>query len=110
MRGDLLAVLGRDLPQGVLGYGQHSSSAAGAVVKQVGAGLDLVRNRKKDQPGHQSHSIARCPVLARFLVVLFVESPDQFLKDRAHAVVIKAGVPDGAIAILDWAWTQVDLR
>ena len=33
--GDLLAVLGGELPQRLLGHGQHAAGAAGAVVQQV---------------------------------------------------------------------------
>ena len=37
------------------------------------------------------HGVARGPVLAGLLVVLFVEAADQFLEDRAHGVVVEAG-------------------
>ena len=43
--GDLLAVLLGELLQRLLGDGQHAAGAAGAVVEQVGAGLDLVGDR-----------------------------------------------------------------
>ena len=42
MGGDFLAVVGGELLKHVLGHGQHAASAAGPVVDQVGAGLDLV--------------------------------------------------------------------
>ena len=37
MCGDVLAVLGCELPQGLLGHRQHAACAAGSVVEQVGA-------------------------------------------------------------------------
>ena len=79
--GDLLAMLGGELPQGVLGHGQHAAGAAGAVVEQVGAGLDVVGNGEEDEPGHEAHGVARGPVLAGFLVVLLVEAPHQLFED-----------------------------
>ena len=90
--GHLLAPLLRDLLQHVLGHGQHAAGPASAVVEQVGAGLDLVGYGQEDQVRHEVHGVARCEVLARLLVVLLVEAPDQFLEDRAHAVVVEAGM------------------
>ena len=59
MRGDVLAVLGRELPQGLLGHRQHAAGAAGAVVEQVGAGPDVVGDGQEDEPRHQPHRVAR---------------------------------------------------
>ena len=39
---------------------------------------------------HQPNGVTRRPVLARLLVILFVELPDQFLEDCAHGVVVDA--------------------
>jgi hypothetical protein len=51
-----------------------------------------VGDGQEDQPRHQLHGIARRPVFARFLVVLFVEPSDQFFEDRPHSVVVQAGL------------------
>ena len=107
--GYLLAVLGGELLQHVLGHGQHAAGAAGPVVDQVGAGLDPVGHGQEDQLRHQGHGVARGPVLARLLVVLLVEAPDQFLEDRAHAVVVEAGVPDRAVGVAHRGRAQVDV-
>ena len=85
-------MLGRELPQRLLGHGQHAAGAAGAVVEEIGAGLDPVGDGQEDELGHQPHGVARRPVLAGLLVVLFVEAADQLLEDRAHAVVVEAGM------------------
>ncbi len=87
--GDLFAVLGRQLLQPLLGDGEHAARAAGAVVEQVGARLDLVGDGTEDEVGHQLHDVARREVLAGLLVVLLVEAADQLLEDRAHAVVVE---------------------
>ena len=92
-------MLGGELPQRLLGHGQHAAGAAGAVVEQVGAGLDLVGDGQEDQLRHQPHGVPRGPVLARLLVVLLVEAAHQLLEDRAHAVVVEAGMPDGAVGV-----------
>ena len=99
VRGDLLAVLLGELLQRLFGHGQHAAGAAGAVVEQVGAGLDLVGDRQEDQLRHQLDGVARRPVLAGFLVVLLVEAADQFLEDRAHRVVVEARVLHRAVAV-----------
>ena len=91
VRGDLLAVLGGESLQRLLGDGEHAAGAAGAVVEQVGARLDLVGDRQEDQVRHQLDGVARRPVLAGLLVVLLVEAADQLLEDRAHGVVVEAG-------------------
>jgi len=47
-------------------------------------------------------------VLARLLVVLLVELPDQLFEDRPHRVVIQGGQSLPAIGIRDGRRTQVD--
>ncbi len=76
--------------QRLLGHGEHAAGAAGAVVEQVGAGLDLGLDGQEDEVRHQPHGVARRPVLAGLLVVLLVELADQLLEDRAHRVVVDA--------------------
>jgi hypothetical protein len=89
--GDLFAVRLGDLLKRLLRHGQHAAGAAGAVVEQVTAGLDLVRHGQEHEVGHQLHGIARRPVFARFFVVVLVEAAHQFLEHRAHRVVVEAG-------------------
>ena len=62
--GDLFAVLGGELLQHVLGHGQHAAGAAGPVVDQVGAGLDLGR-RRAGRPASPSGSRRRAGSSAR---------------------------------------------
>ena len=104
-----MAALGRKLAQRLLSDGEHAAGAAGAVVEQVGARLELVGDGEEDELRHQPHGVARRPVLARLLVVLLVEAPDQFLEDRAHPVVVEAGMSDGAVGVLDRGGAQVDV-
>ena len=49
-------------------------------------------------------------MLAGLLVVLLVEAADQLLEDRAHRVVIQAGVLDRPVAMEDRVGTQVHVR
>ena len=107
--GDLLAAFGGEFLQGLLGHGQHTAGAAGAVVEEVGAGLDLVGDGKEDELRHQPHRIARGPVLARLLVVLLVEAAHQLLEDRAHAVAVEAGMAHAAIGAENRVGAQVDI-
>ena len=110
MRRDVLAVLGRELAQRLLGDGEHPAGAAGAVIEQVGARLELVGDGQEDERRHQPHGVARRPVLARLLVVLLVEAADQLLEDRAHPVVVEAGRPDRAVSVLYRGGAEVDVR
>ncbi len=108
--GDVLVVLGCELPKGLLGHGQHAAGAAGTVVEEIGAGFYLVGDGQEDELRHECHGVARGPVFACFLVVLLVEASHQFLEDRAHAVVVEAGMPDGAVGVLHRGRAQVDVR
>ena len=63
---------------------------------------------QEDQLRHERHGVARGEVLARLLVVLLVEAPDQLLEDRAHAVVVEPGMPDRAVGVEHRIRTQVD--
>ena len=110
VRGDLLAALGSQPLQSLLGNRQHAPRAASAVVEQVGSRFDVAGDGQEYEVRHEPHDIPRSPVLARFLVVFLVESPDQFLEDRAHAVVVQARLPDRAIAVHHRIGAQVDIR
>ena len=107
--GDLLAALGGELLQGLLGHGQHAAGTAGAVVEQIGAGFDRVSDGQEDELRHQPHGVARGPVLARLLVVLLVEAAHQLLEDRAHAVVVEAEVAHAAVGVHHRVGAQVDV-
>ena len=110
---DLLAALGADGGERLLGDREHAARAAGAVVEQVGAGPDLGLDGQKDQVRHQSHGVARGPVLARLLVVLLVELADQLLEDRPHRVVVDAGrreVDVGVEELVDQRADGIGLR
>ena len=109
MGGDLFAPFPGEFPERVFGHGQHAAGAAGAVIEQVGAGLDLIGNRQEEEIGHQLDGVARRPVFAGFFVVFLVEPSHQLLKDRAHAVIVEAGVLDGAVGILHRIGAQVDV-
>ena len=110
VRGHLLAALLGERLQRLLGHGQHSAGPARAVVEQVGAGRDLVGHRQEDEVGHQLHGVARRPVLAGLLVVLLVEASHQLLEDRAHAVVVEAGVLDCPVGLAHLLRSQVHVR
>ena len=106
---DFLAAPGSEFLQRFLGHGQHAAGAAGAVVKQVGAGFDFVGDRQENELGHQPHGVPRGPVLPGLLVVLFIEAAHQLLEDRAHTVVVEAWTKDTAAGVLDRIGTQVDV-
>ncbi len=107
--GHLLAVLLGQFVQGFLGHGEHTAGTAGAVVERIGAGLDPVGHRQKQQLGHELHHIARGEVFASFLVVFFVEAADQLLEHRAHAVVVERGQLSFPVGILHRQGREVDL-
>ena len=108
--GDLLAVLLGEFVQRFFGDRQHAAGAAGAVVEQIRARLDLVGDRQEDQLRHELDGIARRPVLARLLVVLLVEAADQFLEDRAHRMVVEARMLHRTIAVQHRLRAEIDRR
>ena len=109
MATSLLCLL-RELLQGLLGDGEHSAGAAGAVVEQIGPGFDLVGDRQEDEIGHQLDRIARRPVLTGLFVVFLVEPPNQLLEDRAHGVVVETWMLDGTVTVEDRLGTKIDIR
>ena len=63
---------------------------------------------QEDEIGHEADGVAGCPVLAGLLVVFLVELADQFLEDRAHGVVVHAGMFHGAVGIEDGIGAEID--
>ena len=63
--GHLLAAFAGELHQRLFRDRQHPAGAAGAVVDQVGARLDLVRYRHEDEAGHELHHVTRGEVFSR---------------------------------------------
>ena len=91
----------------VLGFGQHPSRAAGRIVD----GHDrwqLVFDGFENEVGHQVDHFPRRKVLARFLVVLFVEFADQLLEYVAHPEVGQ-GRQLAAIGIFALLGSEVDV-
>ena len=87
---------------------QHPTGTAGAVVDQIGAGLDIGGHRHEDEARHELHDVARREVLAGLLVVLLVEAPDELFEDRAHPVVVEPRQPHRAIPVQDRSGAEVD--
>ena len=77
--------------EGFLCNGQHAASPQGAVVKQVGGGLELVSDGGEYQLGHQLDRVSGRPVFAGLLVIFLVEPADEVLKDGSHGVVVQPG-------------------
>ena len=105
----LLAVCSGEFLERLFGHREHAAGAASAVVEQVRAGFDLIRDREEDELRHELHRIAGCPVLAGLLVVLLVEAPNELLEHRPHAVVVEPGVLHRAVAVQDRVGAQVDV-
>ena len=97
-------VTGGQCLQGLFGHRQHTAGATTAVVQGVTARLNLVFNRQKQQLGHELHHVTRREMLASLFIVFLVEAADQFLKHRAHAMVVERGQADAAIGIFDRQW------
>lgn len=110
VNGNLLAMLLGQRVQHFLGHGQHAAGAATTVVERIGAGLNALGHRQKQQLGHELHHVARGEVLARLFVVVFVETADQLLEHRAHAVVVQRRQLDAAVGILHRQRRKIDLR
>ena len=106
---DGFAAGGGELAKGLLGDGEHAAGAAGAVVEQVGAGLDFFRDGLEHEAGHEFDGVAGCPVFTGLLVVILVEAADQLLEDGAHGVVVEAGVAEGAVGVANGLGGEVDL-
>ena len=105
--GHLLPTLSRELLERLLAHGQHPACATRPIIEKIGAGLDLVSDGKKDEPGHQFDSVTRGPVLACLLVVLLVEAADELLEYGPHGVVVQAGVLYGAVVVEHGTRAQV---
>ena len=83
----------------LLGHGEHAAGTASAVVEQIRAGLYFIGDGQEGEFCHERHGITRGPVFSGLLVVFLVEAANQFFEDSTHAVVIEAGVPDGAVGV-----------
>jgi len=59
---------------------EHAARAARAVIEQVAAGLEAIRDGQEDERGHEADGVAGRPVFAGLLVVLLVELADEFLE------------------------------
>ena len=110
MCGHLLAVFRGELLEGFFGDGQHAARSTGAVVEQVRAGFNLVRDGKEDQLRHQPDGIARRPVLAGFLIVLLVETAYQLFEDRPHTVIVETRMLHRAVRVLHGIRAEIDVR
>jgi hypothetical protein len=108
MGGDLLAARGGEFDEGFLGDGEHAARANGAVVEKVSAGSDGIGDGEKDEHRHQADGVAGRPVFAGFFVVFLVELADEFLEDRAHGVVVHAGMFHHAVGIEDGSGAEID--
>ncbi len=106
--GYLLATLSGKLIHRLFRHRQHPSRAAGAVIDQVGAGLDLIGNRQEDEASHELHHVARGEVLPGLLVVLLVEAADELLEDGAHTVVVQTHQSPRAVRVQDRPGAEVD--
>ena len=74
--------------------------------------LDSIRSatgRKQESP-HQLNHVAGSEVFASLFVVLFVESPDEFLEHGPHAVIVERRELDAPVGILDRQWREIHLR
>ena len=108
MDGYVFAVVAGKLRKRVFRDGEQSSGAASAIVNEVGRGADLIGDRHEDQAGHEMHNVSRREVLPGLLVVLFVETPDELLEDRAHTVVVQTRETHGAVPVQDGPGAEVN--
>lgn len=74
--------------------------------------LDLVLDRVERQVRHELDDIARCPVLTGLLIVLLVESTNEFLEDCSHSVIVESRQLDDFLLciLVDRVGTEVDVR
>ena len=79
-----------DRRERLLPHCEHAARAAGTVVEQIGTGLDLRLDGQENEVRHQANGVARCPVFARFFVVILVELADQLLEDGPHRMIVDA--------------------
>ena len=108
--GDLLAVLGCQVLQGLLRDRQHAAGSAGAVVEQIGAGLDRVGDGRKIR-------LAMSRTASRGVQCSPASSLFSSLKRRTSSSKIvpiawlsRPGRLDRAVAVLDRVGAEVDRR
>ncbi len=68
----------------------------------------MIGDGQKDQVGHELHYVAGREVLSGLFIVLFVESPDEFLEDRAHRVVVESGDSLRSVGVQNRKRPEVD--
>ena len=112
VNGDILSAPCCQRLKSLLRHGEHTSRSAGSVIAGIGSVLDLIGNRHEDKVGHQFHNITGRPMFPGFLVVFFVETANQFLENRAHAVIVQSRMlEDGFLFILiNRIGTEVNIR
>jgi hypothetical protein len=103
-------VLRGEFVQRFFGHREHAAGAAGAVIKQVGARIDLIGDGNEEQLRHKFDGIARRPVFASLFVVCLVEAADKLLENRAHGVVVEAGILHRAVAVQHRLRAEIDRR
>ena len=72
-----------------LSNGKHTAGSTSPIVAGVCSVLNLVRNGNENKVCHKLNNVTRRPVFTGFLVILLVETTDQFLENGTHAVIIQ---------------------
>jgi hypothetical protein len=90
VRRNLFAAFCRERAERLFSYREHAAGAACAVIKEIGARGNLIRDGHEDELCHEFYGVARRPVFAGFLVVRLIEPADEFLEDCPHRVVVEA--------------------
>ena len=112
MNGYFLASLLRKMQQSVLGNCKNTSCSACSVIAGIRGIFYLVCNRNEDKIRHEFNDIPRRPVLSSFLVVVFVEAPDQLLKYCTHAMIVQGWMLENLfiLILVNRIWRQVYIR
>ena len=89
MNRNFFIMLPGNLQKPVLRNSKHTAGTTCAIIARISCVLNLVFYRHHRQVSHKLYNIARCPVLASFLVIVFVEFSNQLFKNRTHSMIIK---------------------